>query len=367
MHYCGDELPRNTFWLEIKDVEIFIRPSSCSQPPGEDKSCLFSGWSLLVSWRQGGSHAYAWERDQYKDVFPGWCPSLPTAPCGKIRFLFQILQPSLPSGFSSSEVKSAWGFLIVAHSDTSPVSLGKHFVPIALCALLCIVKVPASHLAGHVCGCRGNNGIRICVCTCPPACTLSAGLRRLHCSFWTEHFPWVSCLLFWAHKVLLALDIACSHWKTLSCICRPGAVSPPMSVALFLVTSARALWECLLDIWVWMKEPSLAPNYFPGDLFLFGSILLLLGEGSSCSVSCLKHPVMCHPSLFWYYWGQVWEAVGSVLVLREQGNTWDPPASHKPHQNSSLKIQQWVQKEAKPFEYTKMSLVFIFIIFYKRL
>lgn len=262
----------------------------------------------------------------------------------------------------------------MAHSDTSPVSLGRHFVPIALCALLCIVKAPVSHLAGHVCGCRGNNGTRICTCTCPPSCTLclpvwggytdpyvstvSFGLSISH--------GW-ACLLFWAHQVLLALDIACSHWKTLSCICRPGAVSPPMSVALFLVTSARALWECLLDIWVWMKEPSLAPNYFPGDLFLFGSILLLLGEGSSCSVSCLKHPVMCHPSLFWYYWGQVWEAVGSVLVLREQGNTWDPPASHKPHQNSSLKIQQWVQKEAKPFEYTKMSLVFIFIIFYKRL
>lgn len=27
-----------TFWLEIEEVQMFIRASSCSQPPEEDKS-----------------------------------------------------------------------------------------------------------------------------------------------------------------------------------------------------------------------------------------------------------------------------------------------------------------------------------------
>lgn len=126
----------------------------------------------------------------------------------------------------------------------------------------------------------GTNGMRICICTCPPACMLCLPVWGGYTDPCVSTVPfglsisygW-ACLLFWAHQVLLALDMVCSWWKTLSCMCRPGAMSPHMSVALFLVTSARALWEHLLGYLDLDEECSLAPNYFPGDLFLFGSIL----------------------------------------------------------------------------------------------
>ena len=30
--------------------------------------------------------AAAWDRAQYMEMFPGWCPSLATAPLGRMRF-----------------------------------------------------------------------------------------------------------------------------------------------------------------------------------------------------------------------------------------------------------------------------------------
>lgn len=37
MYYCGNELVRNTFWLEIEEVEMFIRTRSYLQPLRENK------------------------------------------------------------------------------------------------------------------------------------------------------------------------------------------------------------------------------------------------------------------------------------------------------------------------------------------
>lgn len=38
VYCCGDELPRNMFWLGTEELEMLIRARGCSQPPGEDKS-----------------------------------------------------------------------------------------------------------------------------------------------------------------------------------------------------------------------------------------------------------------------------------------------------------------------------------------
>lgn len=82
-------------------------------------------------------------------------------------------------------------------------------------------------------------------------------------------------------------------------MCRPGAVSPPVSMVVFLGTSARALQEHLrgylgLDEGMLSSPKLFSWTSFSVWLFLFGFFLfialLLLGEDSSCSVFCLKHP-----------------------------------------------------------------------------
>lgn len=95
--------------------------------------------------------------------------------------------------------------------------------------------------------------------------------------------------------------MACSRWKALSCVCRPGAVT---SCERGLVPGWPQPGHCRnisWDIWVWMKECTLAPNYFPRGLFLFGSILLYCSwvRASSCSVFCLKHPSHLSSLCFW--------------------------------------------------------------------
>lgn len=201
----------------------------------------------------------------------------------------------------------------MTHSDPFSVSLGRHSAPvIALCALLCIVKVPMSHLAGHVCGCRGNNGMRICTCTCPPACMLRlpvwGGYTDLcfHCSFWTEYFPWMSL------PPLLSSSGTSGPWIWLALDGEHSVVCAGQ-VLCHLVWVWHCSWwpqpehcgNICWDSWVWMKECSRARNYFPGDLFLFGSILLYWSwvRTHLAVFSAWNPPVMYHPSVFRCYWG----------------------------------------------------------------
>lgn len=86
----------------------------------------------------------------------------------------------------------------MAHSDTSSVSLGRHFAPIALCALLCIVRYQHLTLLGMFVVAEGTmkQGFARVHVHLPVRsfCQFEEVTLTLcfHCSFWTEHFPWVS-------------------------------------------------------------------------------------------------------------------------------------------------------------------------------
>lgn len=164
----------------------------------------------------------------------------------------------------------------MAHSGASPVSLGRHFAPIAHCALLCIVKVPASHLAGMSVFAEG---------------TMEWGFARVH-----VHLPVRSIYQFEEFTLtpvfpLFLLDWAfpmgelASSSELIRCFWPWTWLALGGEHLMELYVQARCCvtsWHCswwpqpehcrniCWDICVWTKECYLAPNYFPEDHFLYG-------------------------------------------------------------------------------------------------
>lgn len=237
----------------------------------------------------------------------------------------------------------------MASSATSPVSLGRHFVPIALCALLCPPCWACLWLQRE----QWNEDLHVYMSTC--LYTLSASLRRLHwplcfhCSFWTEHFPWVSLppLLSSSGASGLGYSLFSMESTQLYVQARCCVTSYKCGIVPGDLSQSTAGTSAGISGFGWRN--ALKPQIIFLEAFSCMVVYWFIALGWGLILQCFLPEIpQFHSSLFQCYWGKVWEAAPAKDTAglwvcatpapcpkRSRGMLGTLPAPHKPHQASS--------------------------------